>query len=204
MGRVKKQKLNMKKRNLEKIGRRWGSEKHSGDGELMTGEGSSRPSVESVASTSGFISRRNPQSALDYSIRASSSSDNEVSNKPTGFALYTSYKENIEISDDGPQYGFIDFKILTEYLASFPCNNCYCETLEVTHCVCGLLAAEATDFEGVWPFRESGVKTLSCSVLVRSPRDELFISCHLSIMRGRREPSLCALLRDGHHDGHFS
>ncbi|KAG8270814.1 hypothetical protein J6590_076790 [Homalodisca vitripennis] len=37
---------------------------------------------------------------------------------------------------------------------------------------------------------------------VQGPRDELFISCHLSIMRGRREPSLCALLRDGHHDGH--
>lgn len=36
----------------------------------------------------------NPKSALEVSISTSSSSDNEVSNKPTGFSLYSSYEEN--------------------------------------------------------------------------------------------------------------
>ncbi|KAG8324623.1 hypothetical protein J6590_088006 [Homalodisca vitripennis] len=68
-------------------------------------------------------------------------------------------------------------------------------------CVCGLLAAEATDH--LKAFGLSGRVAKTPSRGVQGPRDELFppvISPSCVVAENLR---FCALLKEGHHDGHF-
>lgn len=52
--------------------------------------------------------------------------------KPTGFALYSSFREQIPINYGAPEYVFVDGKLLGDFLQSFPSKQCYSDSLRVS------------------------------------------------------------------------
>lgn len=113
-----------KARNLEKVMKRWSNNDISA-GDQTAEEG--RPSMdcsqntsdnESVENTSNF----SPNPTLDSS---------KTVEKPTGFALYSSYREPVSINNDGPRWtGLVDMRLMVNFLSALPCKNSYCENVQ--------------------------------------------------------------------------
>ncbi|KAG8299774.1 hypothetical protein J6590_092891 [Homalodisca vitripennis] len=53
-----------------------------------------------------------------------SNTDNEGPDKPTGFALYNSYKTEVTFDDNAPNYIFVDGNKLSNFMEKFPCPEC--------------------------------------------------------------------------------
>lgn len=104
MGRVKKTASKRKTRNVDKVMKRWSnSDKNcqSGD-DQTTGEG--RPRIDSSSNISNDESVENTSNSRPKPTLDSSKQSNlKTVEKPTGFALYSSYREPISIDNNGAQ-----------------------------------------------------------------------------------------------------
>lgn len=140
MGRVKKIVSKKKARNLEKIMKRW-SRPNNGQNDQSRGNQTAeegRPSIDCISNPSEeqdsslheSDTDSNPRPRPSQSLDPSKTSGSKNILKPTSFALYSSYREPIQTSNDGPQYGLVDMRMLTNFLGCFPCKNCYCETTQ--------------------------------------------------------------------------
>lgn len=53
-----------------------------------------------------------------------SNNENEVPDKPTGFALYNSYKTEAAFDDNAPNHILVDGNKLLNVMETFPCPEC--------------------------------------------------------------------------------
>lgn len=132
MVRVSKKKKALKLKNLKNISKRYPKPSletlvRDNDCEVSVPQDSSRPNVTLVE----------PSTSSSNSEQTNSNSEQTNCEKPTGFALYTTYNEKVEADSSAPNYMFVDLGLLSKFLCSFPCPDCFNKTLSYNQSVQG-------------------------------------------------------------------
>lgn len=124
MGRKKKSKVLLSKRNARNVMHRWKNAKVS---ELGLGLGIGQ--LSNITGSEGMpMSCHSDQSVVhEVSNDIQEVSDDEPDVNRTGFALYSSYNNEIEIDKTATSYILVDVKQLTGLVGLFHCPGCMTE-----------------------------------------------------------------------------
>lgn len=129
MVRVKKSKKNVLIRNRKNIAKRYCVQPLD---IVETEIDYDRHEESEVMSLDQNNSVGNPDITDNVRDDLSSNNITEKHERPTGFSLYDSYKPNVAIDQNAPNYIFVDANRLISFLAQFPCTSCFNFALRVS------------------------------------------------------------------------
>lgn len=127
MGRVKNTKKNIAKRNQLNLAKRYQNSASIVVDEETVRE--SRPSCQ--PSNNVDLVTDHPSPTLTCNSNRNAGMPNVKNDPPTGFALYSSYQEQIQTDETAPKYIMVDLELLTSFICQFPCSECNNKSLEV-------------------------------------------------------------------------
>lgn len=108
MGRKSKKRVVMSQKNTKSIMERW---KSTNEQEPNLNPALGQTTTETVSETLP-------------SNQGKTSDDEEPAGKKTGFALYHSYNDNIDVDENATTYLLVDKDQLTAFVRTFPCPDC--------------------------------------------------------------------------------
>ncbi|KAG8335233.1 hypothetical protein J6590_072977 [Homalodisca vitripennis] len=133
MGRVKLGKKIRNNLNRKSVSKRWDAYKNSDVGNKNTSFGIPNVEIQSMPQIDYDNVRPGPSNeamSIEISLPVSQEQTDccdenmPVRKKSTGFELVSSYKPQIEVSDENaPVYCLIDLAVLANFLEEMPCKN---------------------------------------------------------------------------------